>query len=368
MPSLLTFDQLYALGQAEVQSRNPDLTDWRAGSVNDALIGGAAVQADEVIRVVVAAFAEQFVDTATGTALDALAADRFGLARHDAVAAVGTLTFTRGDSEGVLEIPAGTTCKATVNGESVTFTTDEAVYMAGDADTVSALATCTATGTTGNVAADTITTIVDTVPGDATATVTNADRFVGGAAEETDAAFRDRIRRYFTTLRRGTVSALETGALGVAGVAYVAVDESYAAPEDGGYVAVYVADGDGRSNDALSDAVAAELEAWRAAGIRVVVTGATREEIDLAVVLYVRAGSDLATLGTNVRAAILAYTDSLAPGAILYTAQIVAAALGISTDVLSAMVTTPTSDQTPSGVANALRVLDTALSVTVQEV
>ena len=368
MPSLLTFDQLYTLGQAEVQSRNPELTDWRQGSVNDALIGGAAVQADEVIRVVVAAFAEQFVDTATGTALDALAADRFGLARHDAVAAVGTLTFTRGDSEGVLEIPAGTTCKATVNGESVTFTTDEAVYMAGDADTVSALATCTATGATGNVAADTITTIVDTVPGDATATVTNADRFVGGAAEETDAAFRDRIRRYFTTLRRGTVSALETGALGVAGVAYVAVDESYAAPEDGGYVAVYVADGDGRSNDALSDAVAAELEAWRAAGIRVVVTGATREEIDLAVVLYVRAGSDLATLVANARAAILAYTDALAPGAILYTAQIVAAALGISTDVLSAMVTTPTSDQTPSGVANALRVLDTALSVTVQEV
>ena len=366
MPSLLTFDQLYTLGQAEVQSRNPELTDWRQGSVNDALIGGAAVQADEVIRVVVAAFAEQFVDAATDAALDALAADRFGLVRHAAVGAVGILTFTRGTSTGVLEIPAGTTCKATVNGESVTFTTDEAVYMA--ADTVDALATCTATGATGNVAADTITTIVDTVPGDATATVTNADRFVGGAAEETDAAFRDRIRRYFTTLRRGTVSALETGALGVAGVAYVAVDESYAAPEDGGYVAVYVADGDGRSNDALSDAVASELESWRAAGIRVVVTGATREEIDLALVLYVRAGSDLATLVANARAAILAYTDALAPGAILYTAQIVAAALGISTDVLSAMVTTPTSDQPPSGVANALRVLDTALSVTAQEV
>lgn len=363
MPTLRTFDELYTVGQAEVQSRNPELTDWREGSVNDAYLGGACVAVDEVVRVLVALFGAQFVDTATGGDLDALAADRFGLTRTAASASVGTLTFTRDSSTGVLEIPAGTTCKATVNGESVTFTTDEAGWMAAADDTVDVRATCTATGTTGNVAADTITTIVDAIPGDSGATVTNADRFVGGAPEESDAAFRDRIRRYFGTLRKGTVSALEAGALSVAGVSYVYVDETFVAPEDGGYVAVYVGDADGRGNDALADAVTTELEAWRAAGVRVVVTAAAREEISLALVLTIGANVDQTTLAANIRAAVLAYTNSLAPGATLYTSQVVAVALAVSTSLLACSVTAPTADYAPTEPYYAVRVPESGLTV-----
>ncbi|MCI0346433.1 MAG: baseplate J/gp47 family protein, partial [Chloroflexi bacterium] len=197
MTTLPTFNELYDAGKSEIRSRNPDLTDFNEGSNLDAVTGAGAMLADEVLRYVIDLFAAQFVDTAEGVDLDALAADRFGLTRKPAAGAVGTVTFTRGGSSGVLTIPAGTTLRATVNGESVTFTTDDDVDMAAAETAADATATCTVTGATGNVAAGTVTTIVDAIPGDATATVTNADRFAGGAPEETDDAFRDRIRRFF---------------------------------------------------------------------------------------------------------------------------------------------------------------------------
>lgn len=366
-----TVDELYAAGQAEAQARRPGLVDWTAGSVLDALTGSGAVLADEVIRIAIDRFATQFVDTASGEDLDALAMDRFGLERNAAAPSVGSLEFTRGSSSGTLTIPAGTTCRATVNGRSVTFETDAEAQMLATDTTVDVPATCTETGPSGNVAEDTVTVIVDAIPGDASATVTNPDRFAGGAEEEGDAAFRDRIRRYFQTLRKGTVAALEAGALSVPGVAAVTVDESFIAAEDGGYVAVYVGDPDGRANATLAADVEVELENWRAAGVRVEVTASSRDEVELTVELFVAAGSDTSTITADARAAVLAYTDALAPNARLYFSAVEAAAIGVSTRVKGAVATS--TDGTgeylePAAAHQALRVNASDLTVTVTEV
>lgn len=374
MPTLPTFDELYETYQGEVQARDADLTDWSEGSANDALGGGGAALADEVIRVLVELFAGQFVDTAKGEDLDALLEDRFGLERNAAAAAVGELTFTRGSAVGVVNIPAGTQVSGTVDGETVTVTTDTLAQIPAADSTVTVNATCTETGSVGNVAAGVLTSIDTEVPDDPDLTVTNAGRFAGGAAEESDSRVRDRARRYFQTLRKGTVEALEAGALSVAGVDLATVDESAIAPEDGGYVSVYIGDPDARASQPLVDAVETELDDWRAAGVRVVVQAAEREEIDLELTIYVTRGADQATLREDVQTAVLGYingtdeTTGLPIAATLRLTRVAKAAMSVSDDLEYVEVDTPTSDPAPSAGHYAIRVPESRLQLNFQEV
>jgi uncharacterized phage protein gp47/JayE len=368
VPTLPTFDEMYEIGKAEVVDRNSDLSDWNEGSNLDAVVGGGAALADEVLRIVIAAFAEQFVDTAVGAALDVLALDRFGLSRLPASASVGTLRVTRGGSTGDLLIAAGQAVRATVNGEIVTVTVDSDTYMDAADNTVDVLATCTETGPAGNVAEDVLDEFVGGLAGDSTATVTNPARFTGGDVEETDEEFRDRIRRYLQTLRRGTVAALEAGALSVPGVQFATVDESFVAPEDGGYVAIYIGDPDGRANEAQAALVEVEIEDWRAAGVEVRVLAAAREEISLALTVYHRSGVDAAELAAAVRAAVLSVTDSLAPNATLYLSAVIAEAQKADAGVLSVEIDSHTDDVEPTDPENALRVNSEDLSITLVEV
>ena len=179
MPSIPTVEDLRNQGAGEIQARNPDLTDWTEGSNLDAINGGTAVQADEVIGVVVQLFGALYFDTASGDDLDTLVLDRFGsnLERKPEVAAVGTLTF----STTAALVPAGTRVEATIDGELVTVATDaNAVKLAGPG-TVNVTATALQTGRQGNITAGLAVAILDPIPGDAAATVTNAERFAGGS-------------------------------------------------------------------------------------------------------------------------------------------------------------------------------------------
>ena len=356
--NLPTFAQIYQAGQNEIQARNSSLTDFNAGSALDAVTGGGAVMADEVLRVLLRLFAAQFVDTATGTDLDTLAADRFNLARKEAAASVGTLTFSQ-SSGSAFTVPAGTTCRATVGGRSITFTTRAAVDVPSGTP-ASVTAACTVTGPAGNVDIGTITTVVDTLS--TPCTVTNADRFVGGMNRQEDPAFRDMIRRFYTTQRRATLAAIEAGALAVPGVGFASVEER-TSPADYMYVAVTVGDPDGRGNSALATAVADAKDEWRAAGVEVWVYASSREEISVSLTVVVKPGSDQDTLRTLIRSAIVAYTDQLAPGKMLYISQVIAAACDASDLVLGVTPLSPSSDVAPSDAANALRVLPSAITL-----
>lgn len=380
MPTLPTFDDVYEIGKAEIQSRNPDLTDFSEGSDLDAVTGGGAMLADEVIRVLIALFAEQFIDTAEGDALDALALDRFGLTRKPASAAVGSVTLERVDSSipDIVTIAAGTTVSGKVDGVTLSFTTDVEVEIGSADTTVDADATCTTTGRSGNVAPGVIDTVVDPPAEDLGLTVTNAARFAGGAPEETDERFRDRIRRYLATLRRGTVGALETGARSIPGVEYVTVDETFIHPDDGGYVGVYIGDPDARASAVLVALVDAEMINWRAAGIYVVVQAAEREEITLAVQMTVLAGADQTVLRSGIRQAILQHINGidsagdisggLDVGETMSLSRLLTRAMRISDDIVGGAVLSHTEDLDPTQPYYAIRVPSTSLSVTFVEV
>lgn len=364
--SIPTAAQLYAAARAEAQARQPSLTDWSEGSALDALTGAGVILADQSIRIGLDALAARMVATATGSDLDAAVTDRYpALTRRAASSAVATLTLTRGGSTGALSIPAGTLARATVNGVQITFATDDDATMDAAGDTVDVIATCTATGTSGNVGAGLITTLPTALAGDVTATVTNSARAVGGAAAESDDAYRARAQAYPLTLTRGTVSALESGALTVPGVAHVTVDESLIAADDCVYV--YVGDPDGRGNAALSAAVAAVIEDYRAAGVLVTVLPAEREDVDLTVVVSVRQGRTTDALAAACRAAVIAYADGLAPSQRLYFSAVEAACIAVSTDVLGAQASSTAGTGQYLSVSepqNALRTTVAGLTLT----
>lgn len=360
MPTLPTFDELYGLAKAEIQLRRSDLTDFNEGSVLDAMTGAMALMADEVIRLSVAQFATLFFDTASGADLDALAQDRFGMARKAASASVGVVEWTR-DAAGAYTILAGTRFRASIGTETVTVQSTATVSMLASDTTIEIPVQATATGRATNAAADTVTEILDTVGADPGATVTNPQPLAGGSDAETDEAFRDRIRRRESTLRRGTVAALETGALSVPGVTIVYVDESNV--ETSGIVGVYVGDPDGRSNDTLATLVETELENWRAAGILLDVLGSEREEVALELRLALESGADQNAVGAAVRAAIVAYGDSLDPGERARPSRIQKAAHDASEAVIALELLTDTDDLVPSADHHALRFVEEQIEI-----
>jgi uncharacterized phage protein gp47/JayE len=364
MTTLPTFRELFDAGKAEVQARDPRLTDWTEGSALDAIVGGGAVLADEVVRGLIDLFAAQFVDTAAGPDLDALAADRYGLARKPATAAVGAVTFTRGGSAAVVVIPRGTRVSAaTAAGLRVVYATTLEVELATGLSAVSAPVTCTALGADGNCDVGAIDTIDAPLAADPSMGVANPARCAGGASAETDPQLRDRLRRFFTTVRRGTVAALEAGALNVPGVAFATVDESAIAPEAGGSVGVYVGDPDGAGNAALAGLVAVELEQWRSAGVRVQVAPAVREELSLSLEVTVARGADQASLRGDLRAAVRANLSALRVGEPLRLSRLLAAALRVSDAALGARVLSHAGDVAPSAPSHALRLSSAGLSL-----
>ncbi len=369
MPDIPTADELFDQYRSEVTARNPALTDFVEGSVLDALGGAGVILADETIKVLLELFAAQFFDTAEDAELDALASDRLGLTRQLAVAAIGPLDFTRSATGSAEIIPLGTIFEGEVNGETVQVTLDADVPMGIGVAAASGTGTAVEAGRSGNVDIGVIDTIPTPVAGIPDLTVTNPERFAGGDEEETDAEFRSRIRRFYTTLRRGTKAALEFGATSVDGVDFATVDESTALGIPGGFVSMYIGDPEGTGNALLVTAVETALEDFRAAGIEVRVFAAAREEIVVALSVSVKQGSDLTTLETAIRAAVIGFMDTLAPRQTLFTSQIASAANNVSSDVLDSDVTIPVGvSLDPTAAKDALRTTDALLTITFIEI
>ena len=125
-----------------------------------------------------------FLETATGTFLDSIAAQN-GITRIRERFATATVTFTGRD--GYL-IPSGTLVRAPSNG--VIFETTQSVQISiGTADVI---AKATTAGDVGNVPTGSITALVSALPG--VVSVNNAADAFGGGGTETDEELRLRIK------------------------------------------------------------------------------------------------------------------------------------------------------------------------------
>lgn len=324
MPIAPSFEDLVVDGKAEAQVRKPDLSFYD-GDYSTAMIYGGAAMADRTIEYGTQLFKATFLDTAFGSDLDTLAADRYNLTRIPASKATVVLSFSRTSGGDAGTIPTGTEVKTvqTTAGTQVSFITDSDIIVgAGNNGPFTVNATAVEFGPDGNVAAATLTqvgTLFDTF------TVTNAAAAAGGNDAETDELLRYRCRLFYQTLRRGTIDALEFGAKQVASVRFVAVVED----EDTYQVSVIVADEDGGSNLEMISDVEVELIDWQCVGVPVTVYGSTPLTVDMALSLEYVAGFDLDAVSATIIEAVENRLDAAKPGETVTLDQIVAAVISL---------------------------------------
>ncbi len=338
MPIAPSFADLIDQGTAELLGRRPDLA-VNDGDVTEADLHAGGAMADACIRFAAQALKETFIDSAKGDALTLLVQDHLGVVRNPATAAQVTLAFTRTSGGAGGTIPAGTTVATLYDpsGKSVSVTTDGAITVGGAANGPFSIgATATVTGRDGNVAAGSVEKIVDALF-DTTFTVTNAASAGGGNEEEADEDLRRRAKAFYSTLRRGTAAALEFGALEVPECRVATTVEDL----DTGIVTIIVGDSDGHSTMQMIEDVEFEEENWRAAGVAVNVTGATRQEVEVTLVLSaVRTGFDVAAAADTIAEVVIARGDKLRGGETLYLEMLRAAAVSaFPDDIFNVQVT-----------------------------
>lgn len=340
-------DDLYNDAKAELVVRRPDLTVLD-GDISDMVLASIAAVGDRIVGYAADRIKATFVDGAAGEDLTKLADDHWNVERVAAVAAVGTVSFSRASfAAGAGDVNAGSVVATQRDalGVEVRFLTDALVHFgATELGPKSVVVTAADTGTAGNVAAAAINRVVTTLF-DSSITVTNAAITVGGAEEESDDDLRDRVRSFSSTLRRGTLAALEYGAKLVTTV------KQATAVEDGtGAVTVYVTDASGASNAAMVADVIAELENWRAAGSLVTVTGGSLYSLNpIEITLSVRTGVDTAAIADDVKAAIAARVARLKIGETCRREIIQQAALNVDPDnIVGCTVVLPAADVVPT--------------------
>lgn len=348
MPVAPSFQDLFDQGEAELKTRRPDLLVID-GDVTQGMLHASSAMADAVIRFGAQSFRDTFIDGASGDALTALVDDHYNIQRQLATSAQVTVEFSRSTGGAGGTIPAGTVVATNfdADGDEVRFTTDSnIVFGTGVNGPISVVCTAQETGRDTNVAANTVVRLIDQPSFDPSFSVNNPATAAGGNDEESDEALRERARNFFLTLRRGTLAALEFGALQVEEVRVATATENLTT----GAVTVQVADQDGNSTVQMVADVAAELENWRCAGTTVTVVGGTQVLVDMTVeITDFRSGFDVASQAPTIIEAIEARINKLGPGSTLFLDTIIASAIGsFPDDIFNVTITAITL--TPGGV------------------
>jgi uncharacterized phage protein gp47/JayE len=299
--------------RAPGQRLNPDEVFTEGSDIN-IVLASASAMAEEVLRQLALKISALFLDTAEGEDLDRLVGDRYSptVVRKQATPSVATVTFTRASGAfPAITLPAETKLR-TAGG--VEFRTRFAVSLgSGSAGPVSVEVQASEAGTVGNVAAFTIVQFVEQ-PADPNMLVSNAEPAAGGDDIETDARLRERARQFYQTAQRGTLAAIEFGALTVAGVRQAtAVEERDSNGDETGRVQLYIADAQGQGNTALVNAVLGALLEYRAAGVVVDVVASTPVFVPIRFRLRFASGVDSTEAFASIQLATLAAVNALSP-------------------------------------------------------
>lgn len=345
-----SFQQLFEIARNEALARSPALSQDainREGSDANILVAAATAAADEVIGQLVMTTAGLFLDSANGEALDRLLFDRYGLTRKIAANAIGSVTFTSNiPLPSNFTIPSGTKLRTTtgVGYETV----GNFVMQAGTSGPLYVTVRSLLAGANQQAKIGTITNLVGPLTGVPTGVqffITNPVATAGAADQETDDEFRERGRAFFTTVQRGTLRAIEQGALTVPGVtrasAYEILDSS---GRPNRLVSLVIAD---KFTDTLADYAAVPpvyelqskalaesvfnaLEDYRPAGVFVQVQLAEVVLLPVSLSLSFSAGVNIDSVATSARAVVANYINNLNPGDNVTAAQLVQALRGVS--------------------------------------
>jgi len=366
--SLPTRQDLFEAGRRYIRLApniriSTSIVDVEGSDVN-LVLGAGSVMGEAISLQLASCFAGLFVETATGSALDRLAFDRYGLTRFPATPSTVELTFIRPDASfGAGTIPAGTRVQTAAG---LQFAVNQDTLVTGVATSVTANATCLVAGSTTNTSEETITAIVDSLF-DPTFTVDNFAQAAGGMDQESDAAFKGRIRGYFATLRRATLGAIIFGALDVPGVAvasaFEAVNPGTGLPA--ALVQLIVGDSNGNSSPSMLQAVQDALLEFRALGIPVVVSGGNVVFQPVQWQLAYSAGIDATQAQNDVQAVTVAVSQFLAPGETLHRSTLISAARTVPGVIVSdTSLVVPPGDIVPVDANDVIRIIPQQVTFT----
>lgn len=337
---LPTQTDLFRVGRDEALRRNGKLTleaIERDGSDINIDVAVSAATGDEAVAQLAVVSAGIYLDSARGRALDRVVFDRYGLLRKVAAPAVGSVVFQVLDGTGTpianpsgFTIPAGTQLQS-VDGTNFVTQVDQLFAMSAMSVTVAVRSVLA--GADQQAGKNTITSIQGQVSGGPSSpnrlVVNNPLATAGACDEEEDDDLRNRARAFFLTARRGTLAAIEQGALAVAGVKTArAIEVLDALGRPARMVQLMITDAYTDQLAQLSTAVPAYdaqsqvlaanvfagLDDYRAAGIYVMTQVAQTVMLPVAMRLAFLAGADPDEVALEARAAVVGYTNALQSG------------------------------------------------------
>jgi len=271
-----TYKQIIDAMKAYIVANQDKVTDLNEGSVIASILEAVAREISaEYISIVTNVDAYQ----------KKIAFSQFDFSKKEGLAAAGYVVFVRDTAyRNNIDIPTGTEIATT---DGVIFATVENVILeSGSNESPSVGVQCETIGTTGNVAANSITVINSTVPG--LASVTNPVDFSGGVNEETDDEYESRFREFILGLGRSSVHGIRAAVLGINGIKSCSIVEHF--PADSGYnFTIYAENGTGAlPSDLLEEVqdvvIGGDNETGcRAAGVRARVLAPTMEKLTITV-------------------------------------------------------------------------------------
>jgi len=338
-----------------VQARTSDLVDFSPGSILRAV--AEAVVADELWlqALVVQVLAVTRLTTSFGTDVDSFcvqfmpalpgtqsAAVPLGSPRIQAVAATGLVTFLRNTVSSTAPfIPLGTLVKTgdgTQQFQVYADPTNPAYLTAlGGYSLASGTASVTVSvqavnaGSQGNVSAGTVNLVASTIPSGGVDTVINPAAFTNGVDAESDGTLKARFVAFIASLSKATEGALTYAIQSIQTGLQVAIHEQIDpnGATDYGMVTIYVDDGSGAPPPALITAANNAVGAYRAAGVRSGVYGATTLSAAVVMVLGTAPGFSHSAVVGQVGAAMAAFINSIGLENTLHITQLAAVAYGI---------------------------------------
>jgi uncharacterized phage protein gp47/JayE len=311
LPSRVTLQQLGASYiQATTTKLDPN-APFTLGSDAQMYVGSGSVMCDAVVKQIGYNASRLFLDGAFSDDLDRYAIDRYQLTRKGASPALGAVVFSRATlAGGAGTIPAGTVLST--NAGTQYFTTTAASFGAGSYSSPANVSASQA-GKATQVGAGAIVRFSNAgLIFDQTITVTNPLTTAGGENVEDDDTFKARIHNFWITARRGTLFAIEQGALSVPGVVSAqALDVLVGNAQPARVVNLYIADSSGVASAALAANVAATLADYRAGGIAVIISTSIPQIVSVQIALSFVAGVDTVTLSGLVQTAVVNFINTI---------------------------------------------------------
>lgn len=348
LPSRLDYYNIgrnYVLGRAK--NIDPATVDIEGSNAN-ILVAVPSFMAQGVTRHFAEALRAHTLD-ADGDDLDREVLDRFpNLPRKGASPAVAGVELSRKTfTAGAGTVPSGTRLQTLTGVDYVT--TTNASFGATQLTGVVADARAVQAGFEYQVGANQIRRFADaTQLFDPTIQVNNAEPAAGGTPREEDPDYANRARNFANI--RGTLDAIQAGALTVDGVASALASEVVANGSPARLVTLVVSDAAGVCNRVLAAKVIAALREFRGGGIGVVVLSSVPEMVSVELSLQFASGVDTATLASNIRQAIVDYVNGLGAGQTLFRGDLFAVLSRYKTQGLvvgSGSIPTPAGDIVP---------------------